>query len=65
MQNLGKLTNHHLIISDEEQLALVNALAFFHEFFSDGLCDLKEWHEIARDQRIELFDQLARKIATL
>jgi hypothetical protein len=29
MQNLGRITNHHLVISDSEQNDLVNALAFF------------------------------------
>jgi hypothetical protein len=66
MQNLGQFPvkiNHHLSITDEERDALVNACAFFHWFFSGGEGVSQEWSEVARDSRIELFDQLATKIA--
>ncbi len=56
--------NHHLSVTPEEQDAIVNALHFFHEYFSDGEICIPDWRDVANDQRLELFEQLARKIAT-
>ena len=68
MQNLGQFPvkiNHHLSITDEERDALVNACAFFHEFFTEGQQCVTHWRDVARDQRLELFDQLSTKIARI
>lgn len=56
--------NHHLSVSSEEQEAIVNALAFFYDYFSGGDINIPDWRDVANDQRLELFNELARKIAT-
>jgi len=63
------VTNHHIVITDEEQLMIVNALAFFHLFFKytgDGHRQetVDEWQDVADDSNINQFDSLALKIAT-
>ena len=70
MQNLGKITNHHLVITDEEQLNIVNALAFFHAMFDpardvsrDEL--IKEWQDVASDTFLPRLDELTTRIATI
>ncbi len=67
MDNLGQFPvkiNHHLSVTSEEQDAIVNALHFFHEYFSGDGISIPDWRDVANDQRLDLFDQLARKIAT-
>ena len=63
------VTNHHIVITDEEQNMIVNALAFFHEFFKyngDGYRQetIDEWQDVADDSNVNAFDSLATKIAT-
>ena len=61
--------DHHIIISDEEQDMIVNALAFFHEFFKYTGDDYRkeitsEWQIVATDSNVNAFNSLAKKIAT-
>jgi hypothetical protein len=68
MQNLGQFptrSQFHLAITEEEQDALVNALSFFHDYFGPGQTSISDWRDVANDQRLELFQQLSKKIATL
>ncbi len=55
---------HHFAVTPEEQEAIVNALEFFYEYFSDADICVPDWRDVAQDSRLELFSQLARKIAT-
>jgi hypothetical protein len=55
---------HHFAVTPEEQNALVNALEFFYEYFSDDDVCVPDWRDVAKDSRLELFHQLATKIAT-
>lgn len=64
MRYLGQLPvqiNHHLAVNDEELAAIINACAFFHEFFTNEEQDIQIWLDVVRDQRIEVYDQLATK----
>jgi hypothetical protein len=70
MQNLGRITNHHLVISDAEQLHLVNALAFFHAMFDPArdvsIKDLiSDWQGVADDTHLPQVDELATRIAQI
>ena len=68
MQHLGQLpvkVHQHFSCTPEELNALVNACAFFHEYFSDGEIVLRDWRDIARDERLELYSQLADKFALI
>jgi len=68
MQNLGQFptrSQFHLAITEEEQDALVNALSFFYDYFGPGQTSISDWRDVANDQRLELFQQLSKKIATL
>lgn len=70
MNYLGKLTNHHLTVTDSEQLAIVNSLAFFHAIFdpnrTDSISELvKHWQDVAADTRLSSVDALATRIAKL
>ena len=70
MQTLGKLTNHHLAISDSEKDNIVNALAFFHAVFDPARTDsrndiISHWADVAKDTHLPSVDSLATKIATL
>lgn len=56
--------NHHLSVTPEEQEAIVNALHFFYEYFSGSDTSISDWRDVAADSRLELFNQLATKIAT-
>ena len=63
--------NHHIIITDEEQNMIVNALAFFQEFFSNvenaasgAHHSWEEWQDVADDTNLDAVDALATKIAT-
>jgi len=65
-----KTINHHIIITDEEQYMVVNALAFFQEFFSSvensasgAHHSWKEWQDVADDTNLDAVDALATKIA--
>ena len=65
MQNLGQFPvkiNHHLAVNNEELAAIINALAFFHEFFTTEHPDIQIWLDVVRDQRIELIGQLATEL---
>ena len=62
-------SSHHIIVSEDEQLMIVNALAFFHQFFKyngEGhrAETVSEWQDVADDSNIEQFDLCATKIAT-
>jgi len=63
-----KTINHHIIISDEEQCMIVNALAFFEQFFQKHSWAtsevVQEWQDVADDTNLSLVDALATKIAT-
>ena len=57
--------NQHFSASPEELNALVNACAFFHEYFSGGDISMGDWKDVARDERLELYAQLANKFAQI
>jgi hypothetical protein len=62
-------TNHHIIITDEEQNMIVNALAFFEQSFQLGSNTppsdvVEEWQDVADDTNLDAVDALATKIAT-
>ena len=64
-----KTINHHIIITDEEQNMIVNALAFFEQSFQKGSCIppsdvVEEWQDVADDTNLDVVDALATKIAT-
>ena len=66
---MKQVINHHIIITDEEQCMIVNALTFFHLFYKyTGDCDRKltadGWQDVADDSDVNAFDSLATKIAT-
>lgn len=70
MQHLGKITNHHLIITDSELNNIVNSLAFFHAIFDPARVDsvpslIAYWKEVADDTYLPSLETLATKIATL
>ena len=61
--------NHHIIITDEEQNMIVNALAFYNQFFrysGDGFRKetADEFQDVANDTNLDAADALATKIAT-
>tara|TARA_Y100000385_G_scaffold189487_1_gene195760 strand:+ start:305 stop:514 length:210 start_codon:yes stop_codon:yes gene_type:complete len=63
-----KTINHHIIITDEEQNMIVNALAFFEQFFQLGSNTppsdvVEEWQDVADDTNLDAVDVLATKIA--
>lgn len=63
-------TQHHLVITEEEQNMIVNALTFFHAMFNprrtDAAVDIyHEWQDVARDTSLEHMDKLATQVATL
>ena len=63
------IINHHIVITDKEQNMIVNALAFFNEFFyykGDRYrkATAKEWQDVADDTDLAAIDILATKIAT-
>lgn len=63
------MTEKHIVITDEEQNMIVNALAFFHASFDPKRdCSLSclhsEWLDVAQDTHLPAVDQLATKIAT-
>ena len=60
--------NHHLVINDEEQYMIVNALTFFYLFYKYNGDEIRketinEWQDVADDSHIRAFDLLASKIA--
>ena len=60
--------NHHIIITDEEQNMIVNALAFFEQSFQLGSNTppsdvVEEWQDVADDTNLDAVDALATKIA--
>lgn len=68
MQHLGQFpvkVNQHFSVTPEELNALVNACAFFHEYFSGGEISMSDWKDVARDERLELYAQLASKFAQI
>ena len=63
-----KTMNHHIIITDEEQNMIVNALAFFEQSFQLGSNTppsdvVEEWQDVADDTNLDAVDALATKIA--
>lgn len=70
MRYLGKLTNHHLAITEEEQNILINALTFFHDVYGKRRTHpvstlIEDWQLTADDTNLADVDALATKIATL
>ena len=68
MQHLGQLpvqVHQHFSCTPEELNALVNACAFFHEYFSGADINMSDWRDVARDERLELYSQLADKFARI
>ena len=70
MNYLGKLTNHHLVITDSEQLAIVNSLAFFHAIFDPNRQDsvseiIATWRDVAAETHLPSVDALATRAAKL
>ena len=70
MRDLGKITNHHLVISDAERLNIINALAFFHAVFDphreETVLELVAyWQDVAQDSHLPSFDLLATRIACI
>jgi hypothetical protein len=70
MRDLGKITNHHLVISDEERLNIINALAFFHAVFDRNrvypVADIvADFQPIAQDSHLPSFDLLATRISCI
>lgn len=66
---MAVVTNHHIVITDEEQSMIVNALTFFDQVFLGnralGIIELLgEWHDVVEDTRMSHIDELATKIAT-
>ena len=62
-------TNHHIVITDEEQCMIVNSLTFFDQVFLGNrqltIAELlEEWRDVADDTRLSHLDELATKIAT-
>ena len=61
------MTNHHIVVTSQEQEAIVNALAFFDWMFynnAEETFTMKDWKEVAKEYPKELMDNLATKIAT-
>ena len=61
--------NHHIVITDEEQNMIVNALAFFHEHFKYSGAGhraevVRHWQVVADDTRLQDIPDLENKIAT-
>ena len=70
MINLGKITNHHLAITEEEQNMLVNALTLFHDIYNKQRSRpiaalIEDWQFVADDTNLDAMDSLATKIAKL
>jgi hypothetical protein len=68
MSYLGKITNHHLVVTESEQLAIVNSLVFFNAIFDpkrvDSISELIEyWQPVADDTDINGVDELATRVA--
>lgn len=60
-------TNHHLVVTSQEQEAIVNALAFFDWMFYNNAEEsftMKDWKDVAKEYPKDLMDSLATKIAT-
>lgn len=61
--------NKHLVMTLDEQYAIVNALAFYHSYHTDSLdADLTEQYKIAYKEDSyggDFIDQLATKIANI
>lgn len=60
-------TNHHLVVTSQEQEAIVNALAFFDWMFYNNAEEsftMKDWKDVAKEYPKDLMDNLATKIAT-
>ena len=63
------VTNHHIVITDEEQNMIVNALTFFDQVFVNdpplSITELLEdWQDVVENTRMSHIDALATKIAT-
>lgn len=68
MQHLGQFpvkVNQHFSASPEELNALVNACSFFYEYFSGGEICMSDWKEVARDEYLDRYKQLASKFAQI
>ena len=58
----------HLIVSESEQLAIINSLAFFeHSFRKNSVTPpsdvVEEWQDVADDCNLNQIDALATRIA--
>ena len=60
---------YHIIVTDEDRNMIVNALAFYNQFFKyTGYAYrseiVEEWQDVADDTDLNAVDALATKIAT-
>lgn len=58
----------HLVVSESEQLAIVNALVFFEHSFQENSVTppsdvVEEWQDVANDTNLGEIDALATRIA--
>ena len=65
-----QLTNHHLTVTESEQLDIINSLVFFNAIFdpkrTDSISELIEyWQPVADDSDIDGMDELAIRVANL
>jgi MinD-like ATPase involved in chromosome partitioning or flagellar assembly len=64
------VTNHHIVVTSQEQEAIVNALAFFDWMFYQSIGEegsdwsMKDWKDVAKEYPSDLMDKLATKVAT-
>lgn len=67
--------NHHVVLTDREQEAAVNALAYFHWIFNSDFAksrmtaeeiaqEHEHWKDVAKEYESNFMDILASKIAT-
>lgn len=67
--------NHHIVLTDKEQEAVVNALAYFNWIFSSDFTrsrmtaeeiaqEHEQWKVVAKEYEDVFMDNLATKIAT-
>ena len=74
MANFVKI-NHHIVLTDKEQEAVVNALAYFHWIFYSHFAksrmtaeeiaqEHEHWKDVVKEYENNFMDILASKIAT-
>ena len=67
MDHLGTLTNHHLALTDRELEMVINALAFFHAYYSQSAESFNgaSWQDIAADTHLPSVDGLATRLTCI